>query len=48
MQVKTAEQWQCYMCTPGSQSVGLLATRHDWDHKLQDLFKMDNQEYVSP
>ena len=47
LQVKAAEQWQCYMCCSESQSVGLLTARQDWDRKLQDLFKMDNEEYVS-
>ena len=48
VQVKEAEKWLCYMCSPERESVGLLTRRQDWDRKLQELFKSDHEEYVSP
>ena len=48
VQVKAASQWWCYMCSPESDSVGLLTRRHNWDLKLQELFLTDHEtEYVS-
>jgi hypothetical protein len=48
LQVKAAEKWLCYMCSPDHSKVGLLTKRQDWVHKLKELFLNDHEmEYVS-
>ena len=47
MQVRAADKWLCYMCSPTHSHVGMLAKREDWDLQLRQLFINDHEmEYV--